>query len=394
MSSLLKEKKSTLAQDTQDTGFKENTSLSQSPLSQKLEAMKQNFAHNKSSNIYSDIYNNMPHATANSGFTHAENSPLSLPIQEAQHKAQHETDEHDTLNRQGLENRSPAQQLPFNIDKRAMQNTLALHASTQLFSQNDLQPHETKSLLNQVPAYGKKSSIAVYKKQLVETRTLIYYQQNLRLLSDKEKTDPEAKRRFVIKRVARELWTNFCVRGQESHMLTYLHESLRKAYNEDLKFYYKPGSIELVIMRPVKPEDLVKTEERGKKANTPLKGNALKSDKVLSAEQTQQTQQAQQAGQIAQTSQTTQAGQTKKPDLKARMKAQLMQEQESKEATKEQEIHKELNNTEQSSTEQSSTEQSNLEILNYVAVSRAEQVEMVNKAWQLAQEIVASHATE
>lgn len=108
---------------------------------------------------------------------------------------------------------------------------------------------EVKRTLSYMPVYSTRSILDKYKKQLVETRTLIYHQQNLRMLSDKEQTDPVAKKSFVIKKVARELWTNFCVRGQETPMLQHLRSNLRKEYGEDLQFHYLPGSIELVIMK-------------------------------------------------------------------------------------------------------------------------------------------------
>lgn len=109
--------------------------------------------------------------------------------------------------------------------------------------------HAIKDTLSHLPSYSQRPSLDKYKKQLVETRTLIYHQQNLRMLSGKEKTDPIAKRSFIVKKVARELWTNFCVRGQETPMLAHLHSHLRKEYGEDLQFFYLAGSIELVIMR-------------------------------------------------------------------------------------------------------------------------------------------------
>lgn len=108
---------------------------------------------------------------------------------------------------------------------------------------------EIKNTLSHMPSYATRCSLDKYKKQLVETRVLIYHQQNLRMLSDKEKADPVAKKNFIIKKVARELWTNFCVRGQETPMLQHLHTNIRKEYGEDLQFYYIPGSIELLIMK-------------------------------------------------------------------------------------------------------------------------------------------------
>ncbi len=107
---------------------------------------------------------------------------------------------------------------------------------------------EIRRSLSHTPSYSARS-LGIYKKQLVETRTLQYHQHNLRLLQEKPLVDPVEKRNFVIKRVARELWTNFCVRGQETPMLHYLHTGLRKEFGEDLQFHYLPGAIELLIMK-------------------------------------------------------------------------------------------------------------------------------------------------
>ncbi len=97
--------------------------------------------------------------------------------------------------------------------------------------------------------FTRKSALKQYNKQLVQSRSVMYHQHNLRMLAENVITKPEEQRLFVIRKVARELWTNFCVRGQQSPMLDYLHEKLREMYNEDLQFSYKPGTTELIIMR-------------------------------------------------------------------------------------------------------------------------------------------------
>ncbi len=109
--------------------------------------------------------------------------------------------------------------------------------------------------------FEKRAALKKYKKQLVQTRTVLYHQHNLRLLAENVITKPEEQRLFVIRRVARELWTNFCVRGQESPMLDYLHEKLREVYNEDLQFSYKPGTTELIIMRTIDNDLLAVSKE-------------------------------------------------------------------------------------------------------------------------------------
>lgn len=111
-----------------------------------------------------------------------------------------------------------------------------------------------KQVLAHIPTYSKDASMRIYEKQLVNMRSVAYHQHTLRLLNEKPDITPEEKKRFVIKRVARELWTNFCVRGQKSAMLDHLHESLRKEFNNDFQFHYSPGSIELIIMETIDGE--------------------------------------------------------------------------------------------------------------------------------------------
>ncbi len=114
-----------------------------------------------------------------------------------------------------------------------------------------IQQKSITALLQGLPQYQKRSGIHQYEKQLVETRTIIYHKQTRRLLSNEELKDPEARKAFVITRVARELWTNFCVRGQDTPMLRHLQKELCKAFNANLHFLYIPGSIELVITKDV-----------------------------------------------------------------------------------------------------------------------------------------------
>lgn len=114
-----------------------------------------------------------------------------------------------------------------------------------------IQQKSIKALIQGLPQYQVRTGIHQYEKQLVETRTMIYHKQTKRLLSNEELKDPEARKAFVITRVARELWTNFCVRGQDTPMLRHLQKELCKAFNANLHFLYIPGSIELVITKDV-----------------------------------------------------------------------------------------------------------------------------------------------
>ena len=72
-------------------------------------------------------------------------------------------------------------------------------------SLQQVQKASVRALLQGLPQYQTKSSIHQYEKQLVETRTMIYHKQTRRLLSKEELKDPQARKAFVIARVAREL---------------------------------------------------------------------------------------------------------------------------------------------------------------------------------------------
>ncbi len=142
--------------------------------------------------------------------------------------------------------------LPEIIDEKQdekVENTLTALATLSHVAQ------EAKNTANNVLYdYSKKAALKQYNKQLVQTRVVMYHQHNLRMVAENVIKKPEEQRLFVIRRVARELWTNFCVRGQESPMLEYLHDKLRESYKEDFQFSYKPGTTELIIMRNIDNE--------------------------------------------------------------------------------------------------------------------------------------------
>lgn len=117
------------------------------------------------------------------------------------------------------------------------------------YSLNKIQKASIRALLQGLPQYQKKPCINQYEKQLVETRTMIYHKQTRRLITGEELKDQSARKAFVISRVARELWTNFCIRGEETAMLAHLQKELCEFFNAKLHFLYIPGSIELVISK-------------------------------------------------------------------------------------------------------------------------------------------------
>lgn len=116
--------------------------------------------------------------------------------------------------------------------------------------------------LGGTPSSGSvKSGITQYRQQLAETRSLLFQQEALRMVSAEPLKDAQARREFVLKRVTREFWTNFCVRGQDSAMLQHLQAALRGEFGEDLQFFYPPGGIHMTILHngpagpePVSPE--------------------------------------------------------------------------------------------------------------------------------------------
>lgn len=114
---------------------------------------------------------------------------------------------------------------------------------------NKIQKASIRALLQGLPQYQKKTSIHQYEKQLVETRTMIYHKQTRRLLQREGMSDPEARKAFVISRVARELWTNFCIQGEETAMLAHLQKELCRIFDAKLHFLYIPGGIELAISK-------------------------------------------------------------------------------------------------------------------------------------------------
>ena len=93
-----------------------------------------------------------------------------------------------------------------------------------------------------------KSGLNQYKRQLVETRTILFLRKILEMIQGSEKQQADARRASVLRRVTREFWTNFVVKGEETAMLHHLQESLRKEFGQDLQFYYPPGDVQMIIL--------------------------------------------------------------------------------------------------------------------------------------------------
>ncbi len=113
--------------------------------------------------------------------------------------------------------------------------------SNSLLSLSALALHESQ-------AYSARLGINKYKKQVLDTRIANYHRRSVSALRTTFQA-AEEQRLSVIRRVAPQLWTNFCVQGQETHMLSYLHEKLREEFGEDLEFLYIPDCIEVMICR-------------------------------------------------------------------------------------------------------------------------------------------------
>ena len=96
---------------------------------------------------------------------------------------------------------------------------------------------------------NRKTGLNQYKRQLVETRTILFQKKALQMVKGDESSQADARRASVLKRVTREFWTNFVVRGEDTAMLRHLQESLRNEFGQDLQFYYPPGDVQMIILK-------------------------------------------------------------------------------------------------------------------------------------------------
>ncbi|MBQ7738907.1 MAG: hypothetical protein IJT59_04575 [Desulfovibrionaceae bacterium] len=96
---------------------------------------------------------------------------------------------------------------------------------------------------------NRKAGLDQYKRQLVETRTILFQKRALQMVTGDESSQVDARRAAVLKRVTREFWTNFVVRGEDTAMLRHLQESLRNEFGRDLQFYYPPGDVQMIILK-------------------------------------------------------------------------------------------------------------------------------------------------
>ena len=106
----------------------------------------------------------------------------------------------------------------------------------------DMQPSCTQN------AVYRKSGLDQYKRQIAETRAVLFQKRAMQMVSGNEQEQAEARRASVLRRVTREFWTNFVVKGEDTAMLRHLQESLREEFGKDLQFYYPPGDVQMVIL--------------------------------------------------------------------------------------------------------------------------------------------------
>ncbi|MBR3665051.1 MAG: hypothetical protein IKN64_10450 [Desulfovibrio sp.] len=98
-------------------------------------------------------------------------------------------------------------------------------------------------------ATSRKTGLNQYKRQLAETRAVLFQKRAMQMISGDESQQAEARRESVLKRVTREFWTNFVVRGEDTAMLRHLQSKLREEFGQDLQFYYPPGDVQMSILR-------------------------------------------------------------------------------------------------------------------------------------------------
>lgn len=108
-----------------------------------------------------------------------------------------------------------------------------------------------------------QNMIRQYNKQILMTRRLAYHQHTRRMASGVEpEILPDVKRRMMVNRVAREVFTNLLAIGSDNPMVLEVRTTLQKEFGEELQFCYPPGSLDVVIYRktPTGPVELSERE--------------------------------------------------------------------------------------------------------------------------------------
>lgn len=124
-----------------------------------------------------------------------------------------------------------------------------MNAFAQLHMQSSLNGCYVDMQPTALAATSRKTGLDQYKRQLAETRAVLFQKRAMQMISGDESQQAEARRESVLKRVTREFWTNFVVRGEDTAMLRHLQSKLREEFGQDLQFYYPPGDVQMSILR-------------------------------------------------------------------------------------------------------------------------------------------------
>ncbi len=101
-----------------------------------------------------------------------------------------------------------------------------------------------------IPTPYTQNMLRRYHNQMLASRTLAYRQHTRRMaLGEKPEIQPEVKRRMLINRVAREVFTNLLTIGSDNPMAREVREALDKEFGQEFEFCYVPGKLDMIIYR-------------------------------------------------------------------------------------------------------------------------------------------------
>lgn len=105
-----------------------------------------------------------------------------------------------------------------------------------------------------------RNMLKLYNKNLLTARALSYHQRNLRMAFGEEPADPEVKRKNLILKVAREVYTNLLVTGSPNPIVKEIKTTLNAIFNQEFTFTYPPGTLDMQIFRKTPQGDVELTE--------------------------------------------------------------------------------------------------------------------------------------
>lgn len=101
-----------------------------------------------------------------------------------------------------------------------------------------------------IPTPYTQNMIRQYHNQMLTSRTLAYRQHARKMaLGEKPEIQPEVKRRMLVNRVAREVFTNLLTIGCDNPMVREVREALDKEFGQQFEFCYVPGKLDMLIYR-------------------------------------------------------------------------------------------------------------------------------------------------